>query len=76
MKKLILTILLCSGCYTTKLEFSGAGAGDVQIERELQHTFFWGLVSPGHVDPDQECKGGRSKPSNRRSPALDCSRTG
>ena len=61
MKKLLLALLLCSGCYTTKLEFSNVGSGNVEVERELQHTFFWGLVSPGHVNVDQQCKGGEVK---------------
>lgn len=58
MKKIVLALLICSGCYTTKLEFSSAGSGRTETEREVQHTFFWGLVSPGHVDVSKECKGG------------------
>lgn len=61
MKKLFLAMLLCSGCYTTKLEFANTGSGNVEVERRMQQTFFWGLVSPGHVDVDRACKGGEVK---------------
>ena len=34
---------------------------NVEVERRMQQTFFWGLVSPGQVDVDKVCKGGEVK---------------
>lgn len=44
-----------SGCYTTKFYFAENSGGVGDSHKVLQHTFFWGLVSPGKVDLDGHC---------------------
>ena len=51
---ILLAVAALSGCYTTKIENAG-----VQPSREThvswQHTFFWGLISPGKVNVAGYC---------------------
>ena len=43
-----------SGCYTTKIENAGV-APRGEVHRTMQHTFFWGLISPGSVNVAGYC---------------------
>ncbi|MEL6346699.1 MAG: hypothetical protein AAFV53_26535 [Myxococcota bacterium] len=59
MKKLmILALVLLTGCYTTKINFApAAAAGQGATFKTLQHTFIYGLVSPGAVNAGAMCGG-------------------
>lgn len=46
----LLSALLSSGCYTTKLYYADVEGRDGKTHVNVQHTFFWGLLSPGHVN--------------------------
>ncbi len=48
-------LALLSGCYTTKFYFADNDGSTGETHRELQHTFFWGFLSPGRVNLDRHC---------------------
>lgn len=54
---LLLSVVLCalSGCYTTKFYFPDTPGGYGHSHKVMQHTFFWGLVSPGQVNLGRQC---------------------
>lgn len=57
MKRMFLVLLAVaalSGCYTTKIENAGVQPGG-ETFRTWQHTFFWGLISPGSVNVAGHC---------------------
>lgn len=56
-KKLIIICLMMtlSGCYTTKLYFADTTGPAGDSHKTIQHTFFWGLISPGSVNLDAKC---------------------
>ncbi len=50
-------LLMLSGCYTTKIHYGGVNPARTDSKTRLQHTFFWGLVSPGSTDLSRVCDG-------------------
>lgn len=56
-RALMLTLLglSLSGCFTTKLHASQHSGVQTSRHIRVQHTFFWGLVSPGSTDISRVC---------------------
>ena len=53
----LLGLLALSGCYTTKMHYGGVNPSQTANHMRLQHTFFWGLISPGSTDLGRVCRG-------------------
>jgi hypothetical protein len=47
--------LALPGCYTTKLYFADNPGRAGATHKEFQQTFFWGIVSIGRVNLDNQC---------------------
>ncbi len=47
--------LALSGCYTTKFYFADNPGVSGDSTKVIQHTFLWGLISPGRVNVDAQC---------------------
>lgn len=52
---LLAALTLSTGCYTTKLVVADADPDRANTHSTWQHTFFWGLVSPGSVNLSSYC---------------------
>ncbi len=52
---LAMALVLSAGCYTTKIVAADETPARGDVHTEWQHTFFWGLVSPGSVNLSDFC---------------------
>ena len=50
-------LLMLSGCYTSKIHYGGVNPARTSSHMRIQHTFFWGLVSPGSTNLTRVCDG-------------------
>ena len=60
MKRTVLLAALMlglAGCYTTKLHYGDIDPGRTSTHLRLQHTFFWGFLSPGSTNLSNVCRG-------------------
>ena len=53
-----LAAFLASGCYTTKLYWAENDGRSGETYTNVQHTFFWGMISPGRVNLSGYCGDG------------------
>ncbi|MFT5684263.1 MAG: hypothetical protein ACI8RZ_005204 [Myxococcota bacterium] len=51
----LIGLLMLSGCYTTKMYYGGVNPAQTDSKMRMQHTFFWGLISPGSTDLSRVC---------------------
>ena len=51
---LFVALFALSGCYTTKYVYGKESRGN-ETYSAWQHTFFWGLISPGEVNLSNYC---------------------
>ena len=54
---MLVGLLMMSGCFTTKMHYGGINPMQTETKTRLQHTFLWGLVSPGSTDLARVCGG-------------------
>ncbi|MDG1479310.1 MAG: hypothetical protein P8R54_06945 [Myxococcota bacterium] len=53
----LVSLLMLSGCFTTKMHYGDVNPARTDHRIRIQHTFLWGLVSPGSTNLSRVCDG-------------------